>query len=56
MPLYNFNYNNDIFSEKIKMPFKDNYSYNRQFNVTNVNSNDDIISNKSSLINFEIKI
>ena len=56
MPLYNFNYNNDIFSEKIKMPFKDNYSYNRQFNITSVNTNEDIISNKSSLTNFEIKI
>jgi hypothetical protein len=56
MPLYNYNYNNDIFSEKIKMPFKDNYSYNRQFNITSVNTNEDIISNKSSLTNFEIKI
>ena len=53
---YHYKYNTDIYSEKIKMPFRDNYSYNRQVNVTNVNSNDDIISNKSSLINFEIKI
>ena len=56
MPLYNYNYSNDIFSEKIKMPFKDNYSYNRQFNINNVNTNEDITSNKSSLTNFEIKI
>ena len=52
----NINYNNDIFSEKIKMPYKDNLSYNEKMNINNINTNEDIISNKSSLINCELRI
>ena len=52
----NYNYNNDIFSEKIKIPNKDNYNYNEKINMNNISTNEDIISNKSSLINFELRV
>ena len=50
------NNSNDFYSENIRMPNKDNYNYNRNINASSVNTNEDIISNKSSLINFELKI
>ena len=53
----NYNYNNDIFSEKVKIPYKDNSNYNEKINMNNnISTNEDIISNKSSLINFEIRV
>ena len=53
----NYNYNNDIFSEKVKIPYKDNSNYNEKINMNNnISTNEDIISNKSSLINFELRV
>ena len=53
----NYNNNNDMFSEKIKMPKRDSFNHNQKINTNNLNvGGDDIISNKSSLRNFEIKI
>ena len=53
----NYNYNNDIFSEKIKIPNKDNYNYNEKINMNNnLSTNEDNISNKSSIINFELRV
>ena len=53
----NYNYNNDIFSEKVKIPYKDNSNYNEKINMNNnINTNEDFISNKSSLINFELRV
>ena len=53
----NYNNNNDMFSEKIKMPKRDSFNHNQKINTNNLNvGGDDIISNKSSLGNFEIKI
>ena len=53
----NYNYNNDIFSEKVKIPDKDNSNYNEKINMNNnISTNEDIISNKSSLINFELRV
>ena len=52
----NYNYNNDIFSEKIKIPNKDNFNKNEKINMINISTNEDIISNKSSLINFELRV
>ena len=53
----NYNYNNDIFSEKVKIPYKDNSNYNEKINKNNnISTNEDIISNKSSLINFELRV
>ena len=56
--LNTYNYNNDTFSEKIRVPVKDNYkyNYNDKLNMSNINTNDDIISEKNSSKNFEIKI
>ena len=53
----NFNYNNDIFSEKVKIPYKDNSNYNEKINMNNnLSTNEDNISNKSSIINFELRV
>ena len=53
----NYNYNNDIFSEKVKIPYKDNSNYNEKINMNNnLSTNEDNISNKSSIINFELRV
>lgn len=51
----NYN-NNDIFSEKINMPIQNNFNYNERLNNNNINKNNDIISDKSSMGNFELRI
>ena len=46
----------DIFSEKINMPIQNSYNYNERININNMTKNNDIISEKSSIRNFELKI
>lgn len=58
---YNNNniFHNDIFSEKIGMPLNNNYIHPNNYNnliINNMNTNDDILSHKSSLSDFEIRI
>ena len=51
----NYNFNNDIHSEKIIMPNKLNF--NNQINIfNNINANEDVFSNQSSVSNFDVKI
>ena len=50
-------YNNDIISEKIIMPNKNNLINNDKINIkNNINIKEDIFSNRSSQSNFDIKI
>ena len=58
---YSNNYNNDMNSEKIRIPFRDNINNNNinindTFSINNINTNEDIISNKSSICSFKMKI